>query len=103
MTILTASLSNRKAIEVPGAGAGLLVHALSSAAANLLAEVTVGSAYAYVDLSPGARSLPPMFKIHVREFVLPAHGKATDPQRRPPPVGQSIPQPRRSLCAGPGR
>ena len=73
ITILTASQPNRNSFEMPGGGAGvytsLLVEALHGAAANLLGEVSVGSAYAYIDLSLGNWAQRPMFKTHVNKFV----------------------------------
>lgn len=71
MTILSASTAEQYASEVNGAGAftGLFVDALGGAAANLVGDVTPGSAYAHVDQSLGPWSQRPVFKTNVKSFV----------------------------------
>lgn len=71
MTILSASTAEQYASEVNGAGVftGLFVDALGGAAANLVGDVTPGSAYAHVDQSLGPWSQRPVFKTNVKSFV----------------------------------
>lgn len=73
VTILTASTESQYALEAPGGGSGvftnLLVDALSGAAANLMGDVTPGSAYAHIDQSLGPWAQRPMFKTNVKTFV----------------------------------
>lgn len=73
VTILTASTASQYALETPGGGSGvftsLLVDALSGAAANLMGDITPGSAYAHIDQSLGPWAQRPVFKTNVRTFV----------------------------------
>ena len=73
VTILTASAPDQYALEAPGGGAGvfttLFVDALNGAAANLVGDVTPGSAYAHIDQSLGPWAQRPMFKTSVKKFV----------------------------------
>lgn len=73
VTILTASTESQYALETPGGGSGvftnLLVDALSGAAANLVGDITPGSAYAHIDQSLGPWAQRPMFKTNVKTFV----------------------------------
>ena len=79
ITILTASTAEQYASEENGSGAftNILVDALSGAGANLVGEVTPGSAYAHVDQSLGPWSQRPVFKTNVKRFV--SLRKATPP------------------------
>jgi hypothetical protein len=72
MTILTASTEGQYAAETNGGGVftGLLIHALSGAAANLLGDVTPGAVYAHIDQSLGTWSQRPVFKTNVKQFVV---------------------------------
>jgi hypothetical protein len=71
MTILTASTSEQYASEQNGGGVftGLLTHALSGAAANLVGEITPGGVYAHIDQSLGSWGQRPVFKTNVKNFV----------------------------------
>lgn len=73
MTILTASTAEQYAVESPDTGSGvfttLLVDALNGAAANLVGDVTPGSAYAHIDQSLGPWAQRPVFKTNVKTFV----------------------------------
>ena len=73
VTILTASTASQYALETPGGGSGvftsLLVDALSGAAANLMGDITPGSAYAHIDQSLGPWAQRPVFKTNVKTFV----------------------------------
>ena len=71
MTILTASTKGQYAAEENGGGVftGLLIDALSGAAANLVGDVTPGSVYAHIDQSLGTWSQRPVFKTNVKAFV----------------------------------
>ncbi len=71
VTILTASTKDQYATEQNGSGVftGLLVDALSGAAANLIGLVTPGSVYAHIDQSLGSWSQRPVFKTNVKRFV----------------------------------
>lgn len=71
LTILTASTKNQYATEKSGGGlfTGLLVDALSGAAANVIGEITPGSVYAHIDQSLGSWSQRPVFKTNVKSFV----------------------------------
>ena len=71
MTILTASTAEQYASESAGSGTftTLLLDALRGAAANLVGDVTPGSAYAHVDQSLGGWSQRPVFKTNVKSFV----------------------------------
>lgn len=71
VTILTASTKGQYAAEANGGGVftGLLVDALSGAAANLVGEVTPGGVYAHIDQSLGTWSQRPVFKTNVKTFV----------------------------------
>lgn len=71
MTILAASTADQYAAENDGAGAftSLFVDALGGAAANLVGEVTPGSAYAHIDQSLGPWAQRPVFKTNVQRFV----------------------------------
>lgn len=71
VTILTASSAEQYAEEDNGSGifTGLLVDALSGAAANLVGDVSPGSAYAHIDQSLGSWGQRPIFKTNVRSFV----------------------------------
>lgn len=71
LTILTASTEEQYASESNGSGAftNLFVDALNGAAANLVGDVTPGSAYAHVDQSLGPWSQRPVFKTNVKSFV----------------------------------
>jgi Caspase domain len=70
-TILTACAEDQYATEENGAGVftSLLVDALNGAAANLLGEVTPGSAYAHIDKSLGAWEQRPIFKTNIKSFA----------------------------------
>ena len=48
---------------------GLLVDALSGAAANLVGEITPGSVYAHIDQSLGPWEQRPIFRTNVQNFV----------------------------------
>ena len=71
MTILSASTAEQYASEANGSGifTGLFVDALGGAAANLVGDVTPGSAYAHVDQSLGPWSQRPVFRTNVTSFV----------------------------------
>lgn len=71
LTILTASSESQYATEKNGSGVftTLLVDALSGGAANLLGEITPGSAYAHIDQSLGPWQQRPIFKTNVKNFV----------------------------------
>jgi hypothetical protein len=74
MTILTASTAEQYAFEggngAPGVFTNLLVNALGGAAANLVGDVTPGSAYAHIDQSLGSwGGQRPVFKTNVESFV----------------------------------
>lgn len=71
VTILTASTKDQYANEQNGSGVftGLLVDALSGAAANLVGLVTPGSVYAHIDQSLGSWSQRPVFKTNIKRFV----------------------------------
>jgi hypothetical protein len=73
ITILTASTESQYALEMPGGGAGvftsLFVDALNGAAANLMGDITPGSAYAHIDQSLGPWAQRPVFKTNVKTFV----------------------------------
>lgn len=73
VTILTASTADQAAYEssIGGAGVftGLLVDALSGAAANLTGDITPGSVYAHIDQSLGPWAQRPVFKTNVNTFV----------------------------------
>lgn len=71
MTILTASTAKQYATESAGSGTftTLLLDALRGAAANLVGDITPGSAYAHVDQSLGDWSQRPVFKTNVKSFV----------------------------------
>ena len=79
ITILTASTAEQYASEQNGSGAftNLFVDALGGAGANLVGDVTPGSAYAHVDQSLGPWSQRPVFKTYVNRFV--SLRKATPP------------------------
>ena len=79
ITILTASTAEQYASEENGSGAftALFVDALGGAGANLVGDVTPGSAYAHVDQSLGPWSQRPVFKTNVKNFV--SLRKATPP------------------------
>jgi hypothetical protein len=71
VTILTASTENQYALEADGGGVftALLLDALGGAAANLIGDVTPGSAYAHIDQSLGPWKQRPVFKTNVTTFV----------------------------------
>lgn len=73
VTILTASTEKQYAMESAEGGSGvftsLLVDALSGAAANLMGDITPGSAYAHIDQSLGPWAQRPVFKTNVKTFV----------------------------------
>lgn len=71
LTILTASSAEQYAMEENGGGVftGLLVDALSGAAANLVGEITPGSVYAHIDQSLGPWEQRPIFRTNVQNFV----------------------------------
>ena len=71
VTILTASTAEQYASEANGSGAftTLFVDALGGSAANLVGDVTPGSAYAHIDQSLGPWSQRPVFKTNVKNFV----------------------------------
>lgn len=71
VTILTASTKEQYAAEVDGGGVftGLMIDALSGAAANLIGDVTPGSVYAHIDQSLGTWAQRPVFKTNVKTFV----------------------------------
>jgi hypothetical protein len=52
-----------------GVFTGLLVDALSGAAANLVGEITPGSVYAHIDQSLGPWEQRPIFRTNVQNFV----------------------------------
>jgi hypothetical protein len=71
MTILTASTEEQYATEKNGSGifTALFVDALSGGAANLVGDITPGSAYAHIDQSLGPWQQRPVFKTNVKSFV----------------------------------
>ena len=71
LTLLTASSETQYASEEHGSGVftGLLIDALNGGAANLVGEVTPGSAYAHIDQSLGPWAQRPIFKTNVKTFV----------------------------------
>lgn len=71
VTILAASTAEQYASEENGSGifTGLMVDALSGAAANLVGDVSPGSIYALVDQSLGPWAQRPVFKTNVKRFV----------------------------------
>ncbi|TIR17120.1 MAG: caspase family protein [Mesorhizobium sp.] len=73
MTLLTASTADQYAYEgangAPGVFTNLLVDALNGAAANLVGDITPGSAYAHIDQSLGPWGQRPVFKTNVKNFV----------------------------------
>ncbi|MGX9901298.1 caspase family protein [Arthrobacter sp. SA17] len=71
VTILSASTAEQYALEADGSGVftGLLVDALSGAAANLVGAITPGSVYAHIDQSLGPWQQRPVFKTNVKTFV----------------------------------
>lgn len=71
LTILTASTADQYATEENGSGifTALFIDALSGAAANLVGDVTPGSAYAHIDQSLGPWDQRPVFKTNVKSFV----------------------------------
>lgn len=71
VTILTASTAHQYALEEDGGGVftALLLDALGGAAANLIGDVTPGSAYAHIDQSLGPWKQRPVFKTNVTKFV----------------------------------
>lgn len=71
VTILSASTAEQYAMEEGGSGVftGLLVDALSGAAANLVGDITPGSVYAHIDQSLGPWQQRPVFKTNVKTFV----------------------------------
>jgi len=71
VTIITSSDKNQsaKAENQQGIFTTLLVDALNGGAADLLGQVTPGSAYAYIDQSLGAWSQRPVFKSNVKNFL----------------------------------
>ena len=71
MTILTASTAEQYATESAGFGTftTLLLDAFHGAAANLVGDITPGSAYAHVDQSLGDWAQRPVFKTNVKSFV----------------------------------
>ena len=79
IAILTASTAEQYASEENESGAftTLFVDALGGAGANLVGDVTPGSAYAHVDQSLGPWSQRPVFKTNVKSFV--SLRKATPP------------------------
>lgn len=72
VTILTASTAEQSAVEKRGDGGvftTLFVDAINGAAANLIGDVTPGSAYAHIDQSLGPWAQRPVFKTNVQRFV----------------------------------
>ena len=71
VTILAASTEEQNSSEDHGSGVftGLLVDALKGSAANLVGEVTPGSAYALIDQTLGPWNQRPVFKTNVKSFV----------------------------------
>lgn len=71
VTILAASTEEQYSSEEHGSGVftGLLVDALKGSAANLVGEVTPGSAYALIDQTLGPWNQRPVFKTNVKSFV----------------------------------
>lgn len=72
MTILAAATAYQYADEeVDGGGVftALFVDALEGAAANLVGEITPGSAYAHIDQSLGSWDQRPVFKTNVQAFA----------------------------------
>lgn len=78
VTILTASTEEQPAYERDEGGVftNLFLDALNGAAANLVGEVTPGSAYAHIDQSLGAWAQRPVFKTNVHRFVSLRRAKA---------------------------
>ncbi|MEM6722191.1 MAG: caspase family protein [Bacteroidota bacterium] len=71
MTILTAASANQYAKEENGTGVftKLLVDALHGSAANLLGQVTPGSAYAHIDQAIGVWGQRPIFRTNIKKFM----------------------------------
>jgi len=72
VTILTASTAEQVAVEKRGDGGvftSLFIDAINGAAANLVGDVTPGSAYAHIDQSLGPWAQRPVFKTNVQRFV----------------------------------
>jgi len=71
VTILTASGSHEKALEINGHGlfTNLLLAALDGGAADLRGKITIGSIYAYIDLAMGLLGQRPSFKSNITKFV----------------------------------
>ncbi|CAM1339204.1 caspase family protein [Tenacibaculum aestuarii] len=71
MTILTATSADQYAKEKNGTGVftNLLVDALYGSAANLLGQVTLGSAYAHIDQGIGDWGQRPIFRTNVKKFM----------------------------------
>jgi len=70
LTILAASRADQVAVETAGRGlfTGLLEDALRGGAADVLGNVTIASAYAYVDETLGPWDQRPLFKSHVAQL-----------------------------------
>lgn len=71
VTILAGSTAEQNADEYGGFGVytSLLIDALNGAAANLVGDVTPGSAYALIDQTLGPWEQRPVFKTNVKNFV----------------------------------
>jgi len=71
VTILAGSTAEQYASEKCGCGVytSLLIDALNGAAANLVGDVTPGSAYALIDQTLGPWEQRPVFKTNVKNFV----------------------------------
>lgn len=73
LTILSASRSYQPAKEVIGKGGiftSLLIEALKGSAADLLGDITLSSAYRFVEQLLGAWDQRPLFKTHVSETMV---------------------------------
>ena len=70
LTILAATRPDQPGIATSGGSVftNLLVEALDGGAADLLGQVTLSSAYAFVDIRLGAFDQRPMFKCHISSF-----------------------------------
>ena len=72
VTILTASTAEQSAVENRSDGGvftNLFIDAINGAAANMVGDVTPGSAYAHIDQSLGPWAQRPVFKTNVQRFV----------------------------------
>ncbi len=71
VTILTASRSSERSVEVNGHGVftSLLIEALKGGAADLTGHITPGGIYAYIDKALGPWEQRPVFKTNVTRFT----------------------------------